>query len=94
MAKLTAARRKRLPKSEFGLPSKAKLGPRGGASSGSFPIDTKARAINAKARAVQGVKAGTLSRADADIIIKRANTKLRKEKSKSIRSASELLNKR
>jgi len=42
MAKLTTKARKALPKSEFALPSERK-----------YPVDTKARAANAKARAQQ-----------------------------------------
>ena len=44
MAKLTAAARRKIPKSEFGVPSKAP-GP------GSYPMEDKAHARNAKARA-------------------------------------------
>ena len=43
MAKLTMAERKKLPKSDFAVPSKAP-GP------GSYPIPDKAHAANAKAR--------------------------------------------
>lgn len=41
MAKLTAAARKKIPSSKFGLPGKRK-----------FPMEDKAHAANAKARAV------------------------------------------
>lgn len=44
MARLTAAQRKALPKSDFAVPSKAP-GP------GSYPIPDRAHAANAKARA-------------------------------------------
>lgn len=46
MAKLTTAQRKALPKSDFAVPSKAP-------GSGSFPINNKAHAQNALARASQ-----------------------------------------
>jgi hypothetical protein len=46
MAKLTAAQRKKLPKSAFAVPSKAP-GP------GSYPIPDKSHARNALARASQ-----------------------------------------
>ena len=50
MAKLTAAARKEIPASKFALPG------------GRFPVEDRNHAANAKARATQGVKAGTLSR--------------------------------
>lgn len=46
MAKLTSQQRKRLAKNEFAIREKAP-------KSGSYPIDTKARARNALARAAQ-----------------------------------------
>jgi hypothetical protein len=48
VAKLTAARRRKLPRSSFALPK-----------SRSYPIDTKARARNALARAAQGGTRGS-----------------------------------
>lgn len=66
MAKLRAARRKRLSKSQFGLPGSRR-----------FPVDTKARARNAKARAAQQVKRGKLSRSSQQRINAKANRKLR-----------------
>lgn len=48
MAKLTAARRKALPRSAFALPSQRK-----------YPIDTPARARNALARSAQRGTAGS-----------------------------------
>lgn len=70
MAKLTTRMRKKIPQSDFALP--AKKGPRGGQRS-RFPINDRAHAANAKARAIQGVKRGTLSRAEADKVIRKAN---------------------
>ena len=46
MAKLTAAKRKKIPKSEFGVPSKAP-------GSGSYPMPDAAHARNALARVSQ-----------------------------------------
>ena len=54
MAKLDAAERKEIPTREFGLPGKRK-----------FPINDRAHAANAKARATQEVKRGKLSAASA-----------------------------
>lgn len=50
MAKLNAARRNKLPASKFALPESRK-----------YPVDTKARAANAKARSTQMVAKGKLS---------------------------------
>lgn len=50
MAKLTAAARKRLPSSKFGLPGKAKTSS-GKAASGSYPMPDKKHAAVAKSYA-------------------------------------------
>lgn len=65
MAKISAKSRKGLPKSEFGLPASRK-----------YPVDTKARAANAKARATQQVKAGNLAPSAKAQIDAKANAKL------------------
>jgi hypothetical protein len=62
MAKLKAATRNALPASKFGLPGKRK-----------FPMPDKSHASNAKARATQGVKRGTLSSSSAAKIRSKAN---------------------
>ncbi len=84
MAKLTSRRRKVLKLSQYGLPSKAKKGPKGGAPRGAFPIPDKAHAINAKARARQGFNKGTLSRTEMKKIFERADRVLRKSGAKMI----------
>ena len=71
MAKLTAAQRKKIPKSKEGLPRKR--GPRGGAPKGSFPMPDKAHARNAKARASEGFNKGTLSKSQKAKIDAKAN---------------------
>lgn len=53
MAVLTAARRKKLAKSSYALPGKAKKGPRGGAPKGAYPIPDASHARNALARVSQ-----------------------------------------
>ena len=58
MAKLSAARRKAMPKSEFGVPSKAP-GP------GSYPMPDRAHAANAKARAAQFASPAVKAKVDA-----------------------------
>jgi hypothetical protein len=67
MAKIKAKQRNALPASSFGLPGKRK-----------FPMPDKAHAGNAKARAAQGVKAGTLSAAEKAQVDAAANKKLGK----------------
>jgi hypothetical protein len=65
VAKLTAAERKQIPASKFALPG------------GRFPVEDRAHAANAKARATQGVKAGTLSAGQAATIRAKANKVLK-----------------
>ena len=62
MAKLKAARRNALPKSEFGLPGSRK-----------YPMPDRSHAANAKARATQMVAKGKLSSAAASRIRAKAN---------------------
>lgn len=69
MAKLTAAQRKKLPKKKFALPAERK-----------YPVDTKGRAANAKARATQAVDAGRMSKSTESRIDAAANTVLHDNK--------------
>lgn len=69
MAKLTAARRRKIPKSEFGLP-----GSRG------YPMPDASHARNAKARASQAVNAGRMSKSTEAKIDAKANRKLGKKR--------------
>jgi len=62
MAKLTAAARKAIPSSKFGMPGKRK-----------YPMPDKSHAANAKARATQQVEKGNLSASAAAKIRKKAN---------------------
>ena len=62
MAKLTAAKRKALPKSDFGLPGRK-----------AYPMPDKAHAVAAKARATQQVKKGNLSASSKSKIDAKAN---------------------
>lgn len=64
---MSASKRKSLPKSQFGLPGSRR-----------YPVDTKARARNAKARAAQQVKQGNLSKSSQAKINAAANRKLGK----------------
>ena len=68
MAKLTAEKRKSLPKSDFGLPGQK-----------AYPMPDKAHAANAKARASQMVAKGLLSANQQAEIDAKANKKLGKK---------------
>lgn len=68
---MEAKKRKSLPKSEFGMPGERK-----------YPVDTHARAANAKARASQMVKKGKLSESSKAKIDSKANKVLGKSKKK------------
>ena len=65
MAKLTSKHRNALPTSKFAGPNR------------SYPVDTKGRAANAKARATQAVNAGRMSESEKEKIDAKANRKLR-----------------
>lgn len=67
MATLKAAKRKNLAKSQFGMPGSRK-----------YPMDTKARAANAKARATQMYNKGKLSKSAMQKIHAKANRKLKR----------------
>ena len=69
MSKLTTAKRKKIPKSEFGLPGEKK-----------YPMEDKAHARNAKARASQMVNKGKLSESSKEKIDAKANRVLGKNK--------------
>lgn len=66
VAKLTSAERKKMPKSEFGMPGKR-----------AYPMPDKAHAANAKARASQAVNAGRMSKSTEAKIDAKANKKLK-----------------
>ena len=67
MAELKAKSRNKLPAKEFAEPDKR-----------AYPIEDKAHARNAKARASQAVKAGRISKAEAGKIDKKADAVLGK----------------
>lgn len=68
MAELDADHRNKLPKSKFAEPEKRK-----------YPIEDKAHARNAKARASQAVAAGRMSKAEEKRIDKKADAVLKKD---------------
>jgi hypothetical protein len=70
MAKLNAAERKRIPEEKFALPGRR------------FPVEDKAHAGNAKARATQMVAKGMLTGGQKEIIDRKANAVLGKAKKK------------
>ena len=65
MGLYTAAMRKQMPASEFGMPGERK-----------YPMPDRSHAVNAKSRATQMVKAGKLSPASAAKIKAKANRML------------------
>lgn len=69
MAKLTAAKRKKIPKSEFGMPEERK-----------FPISDKSHARNAKARASEMQNKGKISKSTEAKIDAKADKMLNKKK--------------
>jgi hypothetical protein len=62
VGELTAAKRKKIPTSKFGLPGSRK-----------YPMPDRSHASNAKARATQMVKRGKLSSGEASKIRSKAN---------------------
>jgi hypothetical protein len=79
MAELSSERRKSIPKSQKGLPSRHKSAGKQG-ESGDYPMPDRAHAANAKARATQQYKKGNLSKSQKDQIHARANKKLGQSK--------------
>lgn len=71
VAKLTARKRSKLKKRQFGLPGSKK-----------YPLQDKRHAANAKARATQQRKKGNISKSTEAKIKARANKVLRKGKKK------------
>lgn len=69
MAKLKAARRRKLKKSQFGLPGSRK-----------YPMPDRKHAANAKARATQMYKKGKLSKSSRAKINAKANRILKRKK--------------
>jgi hypothetical protein len=67
VAKLTAKARKALPASKFAGPGRT------------YPVEDKAHAANAKARATQAVNAGRMSPAVKSSILAKANKVLGKK---------------
>lgn len=66
---LKASRRKALPKRAFGLPSQRK-----------YPLDTVARAKNAKGRATTAAKKGHITAAQKRTIVRKANGVIKRGK--------------
>jgi hypothetical protein len=69
MAKLAASKKKKLKKSQFGLPGKRK-----------YPMPDKKHAANAKARATQQHRKGKISKSTRDKIHAKANRVLKRKK--------------
>lgn len=77
MAKLTAAKEKKLKPSQFGMPAKA--GPEGGVK-GKYPMPDASHAANAKASATQMIEKGKLSPSAKAKIDAKANNVIGKGK--------------
>jgi len=71
MARLTTAKRKKIPKSEFGEPGKR-----------AYPMPDRSHAANAKARASEMEHKGKISKATENKIDAKANKVLGKSKKK------------
>ncbi len=69
---MKAKTRRKLKKSQFGLPGKRK-----------YPMPDKAHAVNAKARAKQQRKRGKLSKSAYEKIVAKANKVIRRSKQKT-----------
>ena len=69
---MKAAKRRKLKRSQFGLPGKRK-----------YPMPDKQHAVNAKARAKQQRKRGKLSKSAYDKIVAKANRVIRRGTKKS-----------
>jgi hypothetical protein len=69
---MKARTRRKLKKSEFGLPGKRK-----------YPMPDKAHAVNAKARAKQQRKRGKLSKSAYEKVVANANKVIKRSKRKS-----------
>ncbi len=67
MGKLSTDARKELPDSDFALPAERK-----------YPVENRAHAANAKARARQMLNRGTISQAEYDKICAKADKELAK----------------
>ncbi len=65
---VTAKKRKSLKKSQFGMPGSRK-----------YPVDTRKRAANAKARSTQAWKRGRISKSTRDRIHAKANKRLKRK---------------
>lgn len=80
MAELSSSGRSKIPKSKFGIPTKAKTA-NAKKQSGNYPMPDKSHAANAKARATQAVNAGRMSASQGAAIKAKANKILGKGKS-------------
>lgn len=71
MAKLRSKKRRKLKKSQFGLPGSRK-----------YPMNDKAHARNAKSRATQQYKKGRISKSTKNKIHAKANRVLKRKRKK------------
>lgn len=76
MARLKAARRRKMPASKFASPK----GQAPNKNKNQYPVDTRKRAVLAKGRATQMVRKGKLSPSKAAQIKRKANKALKRMK--------------
>jgi hypothetical protein len=91
MARLTAAKRKKLPKKDFGLPAKKGKGGENKAGKGGYPMPDKTHARIAKAYASKEEHAGKLSKSAEKKIDAKADRKLGESGGKKKKSVKERL---
>jgi hypothetical protein len=72
MADLSESKRARIPTRKFGLPEKART-TEAKKDTGNYPMPDKAHARNAKARAAQQYKAGSLTKSELERIERKAD---------------------
>ena len=71
--KLTTKKRAKMKKSEFALPEGSMKNRKMGKSKPQYPVDTRGRAANAKARATQQYNKGNLTKSEEMKIDKKAD---------------------
>jgi hypothetical protein len=80
MAKLTPAKRAKLPAKDFGLPEKART-PEARKETGNYPVPDRGHAISAKRLSRKQRKDGNLTKDEFDRINRKADKVLKKSSS-------------
>lgn len=82
MAKLTSAKRNKLPKSAFAGPGRT------------YPVNDRSHAIAAKRLSARGVKAGNISESTREHIVAKANRVLHEGRSASMNAVAKQMRRR